>query len=84
MTVNLTNSDENTPLHVSAAWGNLEASKDFVESGALLKITNNYGHTALMPAPFHGKSVVVHQLREIDGNLNVGSETNTVVLLLAV
>ena len=63
MTVNLTNSIGNTPLHVSAACGNLEATKTFVEGGAGLNITNEYGKTPLMLAKEHGKFDVVHYLK---------------------
>jgi ankyrin repeat protein len=63
MTVNLTNSIEYTPLHVSAAFGNLEATKAFVERGSALNNTDIDGNTPLMVAEEHGKSEVVHYLK---------------------
>jgi len=46
--VNLTNTDEFTPLHISAQFGHLEATKFLFGSGAAINITNKDGNTPLM------------------------------------
>ena len=50
MSVNLTNRDECTPLHVSAQFGHLDATKVLVEGGAAVNYTNRYGYTPLTVA----------------------------------
>jgi ankyrin repeat protein len=50
MSVNLTNTDDPTPLHVSAGCGKLEATNVFVERRAALKNTTKHSVTPLMVA----------------------------------
>jgi ankyrin repeat protein len=40
MSVNVTNTEDSTPLHIAAQFGNLEATKTLVERGAAINITN--------------------------------------------
>jgi ankyrin repeat protein len=75
MTVNLTNSDEQTPLHVSAQCGNLEATKTLVECGAGLNNTNKYGRTPVMLAAYHGKLELVRYLTQIGADINIVTPT---------
>jgi len=50
MSVNLTDTDDSTPLHTSAQLGHLEATKILVEVVAALNYTNIGGNTSLMLA----------------------------------
>ena len=54
MSVDLTNAEDSTPLHVSASQSNLEATKALVERSASLTSTNTYGATALLMAVNNG------------------------------
>jgi ankyrin repeat protein len=56
MSVNLTKTDEFTPLHISAQFGHLEATKILVERGSALHYTNNDGKTPLMLTEHCGKN----------------------------
>jgi ankyrin repeat protein len=71
ISINLVSSDGNTPLHLSAACGNLEATKAFVEGGALLNINNKHGNTPLMLASRKRKSEIVRYLTEFGADINV-------------
>jgi ankyrin repeat protein len=51
MSVNLTDTNEFKPLHVSADFGHLETTKTLVETGAGINDTNKYGHAPLLVAP---------------------------------
>jgi ankyrin repeat protein len=42
LSVKLTDADDSTPLHVSAAFGLLETTKIMVEEGAAINKTNKY------------------------------------------
>ena len=56
MSVNLCNTNDFTPLHVSAEFGHLEATKALVERGANRYITNKYGDTPLSLATRKNRS----------------------------
>jgi ankyrin repeat protein len=47
MSVNLTNTNGSTPLHISAEFGHLEATKSLVERGASFVRVNKYVDTPL-------------------------------------
>jgi len=55
MSVKVKDTDESTPLHISAASGNLEAMNIFVERGAALSNVKKYGVTTLMAVAQIGK-----------------------------
>ena len=55
MSVKVKDIDESTPLHISAASGNLEAMSIFVERGAALSNVKKYGVTTLMAVAQIGK-----------------------------
>lgn len=55
MSVNLTNTDGSTPLHVSAQFGYLEAIKALIEKGAAINNTNRDVNTQLMLDAYNGK-----------------------------
>ena len=48
MSVDLTNTEDSTLLHLSAVTGNLEAMKAHVERGASLNNANKDGRTPLL------------------------------------
>ena len=48
MSVNLTDTDDSTPLHISAKFGHLEAKQILVEQNAAINNTNKYGVTPLI------------------------------------
>jgi len=50
MSVNLTNTDDYRPLHVSAQLGYLEATKNLVNRSASLNKVNKYGNAPLILA----------------------------------
>jgi ankyrin repeat protein len=54
MSVNMTNTNDTTPLQVSAEFGHLEVKKDSVERGAVTNSTNKYGNTPIMAAAYTG------------------------------
>jgi ankyrin repeat protein len=62
MSVNLTNTDSFTPLHVSAEFGHLKTSKALVEKGAVINITNKYSNSSLMAAAYSGKLEIFRYL----------------------
>jgi ankyrin repeat protein len=47
MSVDLKNSNNSTPLHLSAQDGNLDATKSLVQSGAAINSTNKFGTAPL-------------------------------------
>ena len=53
-----------TPLHLAANFGHLEAVRVLIASGAILEIPADDGHTALMDAAFEGHLDVVKTLVE--------------------
>jgi len=55
MSVNLTNTNNSTQLHVSAQSGNPKATKTLVERGGAINSTNKYEVTPLMVDAEHGK-----------------------------
>jgi len=55
MSVNLTDKNDYTPLHISAQFGHLEASKALLERGAAINYINIYGNTPLMEAACSSK-----------------------------
>ena len=65
MSVNLTNTHGSTPLHFSAEFGHLEATKALVERGASINNTKINGATALMVAAQSGNFDILRFLREI-------------------
>jgi ankyrin repeat protein len=65
MPVDLRNADDSTALHLSAAKGNLEATKALVERGAAMNNTNLFYVTPLMCAASNGKLDVVRYLTDI-------------------
>jgi len=71
MSVDLTNAEDSTPLHLSALNGNLEATKFLVGRGAALNKTNKSGYTPLMMAETYGKSEVYLCISEICADINI-------------
>jgi ankyrin repeat protein len=69
--VNLTNTNNSTPLHVSAQSGNSEATKTLVERGCAINSTNKYGVTPLMVDAEHGKLDIFCFLTEIGADNNI-------------
>ena len=65
MSVNLTDTDDSTPLHVYAEFGHLEATQILVEEDAAINNTNKYGFTPLMLGAYNGKLEIFHYLKEI-------------------
>ena len=55
MSVKVKDIDESTPLHISAASGNLEAMNVFVERGSAISNVKNYGITPVMAVVQIGK-----------------------------
>jgi ankyrin repeat protein len=71
MSVNVTNSNDVTPLHVSAKFGNLEATKDLVARGAAINYPNIDGNTPLMVAVCKGKLEIFRYLTERGADINI-------------
>jgi len=55
ISVNLTDTYDSTPLHISAEFGHLEAKQILVEQDAVINNTNKYGVTPLMLGAYNGK-----------------------------
>jgi len=55
MSVNLTNTWGCTPLHTSAKFGHLDATKTLVERGVAMNYTDKYGATPRMVAAKYEK-----------------------------
>jgi len=62
MCVNLTNTQDSTPLHFSAQFGYLEATKALLERGAAINSTDKNGDTPLMVAAFERKLQILRYL----------------------
>jgi len=60
MPVNLTDTDDSTPLHTSAQLGRLEATKILIKEGAASNYTNRCCNTALMLAAYCGELEIFH------------------------
>jgi ankyrin repeat protein len=56
MSVNLTDKDDTTPLHISAQFGHLYTTKALVEKGAAINYNNKYCVIPLMLAGYSGKT----------------------------
>jgi ankyrin repeat protein len=65
MSVNVTNSNDATPLHVSAEIGNLDATEPLVETGVAIINTNVDGDTPPIEGAYKGKSEIFRYLRVI-------------------
>jgi ankyrin repeat protein len=82
MSVDMTNADDYTPLHISAAKGNLEATKVLVERGADLNKANKYGNTPLIVAALTGKLEVCRYLTENGADINIRDVRALLTVLL--
>jgi len=71
MSVNLTDKNDYTPLHVSAQFGHLKTTKALVERGAAINYINIYGNTPLMEAIYSCKLEIFRYLTEIDADINI-------------
>jgi len=71
MSVNLTNTSNCKPLHVSAQSGNPEATKTLVERGGAINSTNKYGVTPLMVVAEHVKLEIFCYLTGIGADNNI-------------
>ena len=71
MSVNLTDKNDYTPLHASAQFGHLKATKTLVERGAAINYINIYGNTPLMEAAHSGKLEIFRYLTEIGADINI-------------
>jgi ankyrin repeat protein len=69
----LPDAEDDTPLHISAQHGNLEATKALVERGASLTNVNKNGNTPLILAAKYGKIEISRYLKEIGGNANTST-----------
>jgi ankyrin repeat protein len=58
------------PLHLSIQYGNLEATKNFVEKGADLNKANKNGDTPLRLAARNGKEEFILYFRELGFDIN--------------
>ena len=67
----MTNTDDCTPLHVSAPLGFLETTEILVEVGAAIKQTNRDGNTPLMAAALEGNLESFRCLTEIRADINI-------------
>jgi len=65
MSVDLTNANGSTPLHLSVLHGNLEATKTLVDRGAAINNVNKFGDTALRVASSNGNFEVFFYLRKL-------------------
>jgi ankyrin repeat protein len=55
MSVNLTDTDKFTPLHVCADFGHQEAAKRLVERGAAINYPDTNGNTPVLVASKNGR-----------------------------
>jgi len=67
----LTNTNDSTPLHSSAAFGHLKATKFLVERGAAINNTNKYGNPPLMLADCCGELEIFHYLADKNVHINI-------------
>jgi ankyrin repeat protein len=77
MSVSLTNTDEFTPMPISAQFGHLEATKSLVERGAALNCTNKYGNTPLMVAAYNDKLEICRYLKGMGADINIRGAHNS-------
>ena len=84
ISVNLTNKDEFTPLHVTAQFDHVEATKSLVEGGAAINSTNRDGITPLMVSTYSGKSEIIRYLTEIGADINIRDDNNNTAIHLVV
>ena len=71
MSVNVTNTDDNTPLHVATEFGHLEATKALVDRGASLNKVNIYGDTPLSLRTLKGQLEFCRFLTEKGAVINI-------------
>ena len=71
MCVNLTNTDDCTPLHISAQLGLLETTEILVEVDAAIKQPNRDSNTPLMAAALEGNLESFRCLTEIRADINI-------------
>jgi ankyrin repeat protein len=83
MCVDLSKADDFTPLHVSALYGNLEATKTFVESGAVLDKANEDCFAPMILAAFTCKLEILCYLTEIDNDMNIRDVSRNTALHFA-
>ena len=76
MSVNLTDKNGYTPLHVSAQFGHLEATKLLVKRGAAINNTNKYGNTPLIEAASSGKLEIFRYLTKKGADINIHDSNN--------
>jgi len=79
MSVDLTNAEDFTPLHLSTLTGNLEATKALCERGAPLNNADKDGENPLHLAARCGKIEVFRYLIEIGADINIPDNSNTVL-----
>jgi ankyrin repeat protein len=83
MSVNLTNTNGFTSLHVSAEFGHLETTKTLVEGGAAINNTNKYSHAPLLVVAYNRKSQLFRFLTGIGADIIILDEENNTVLHIA-
>jgi len=80
MFVELTNTTDSTPLHFSAYYGSLEATKALVKRGTPLNNANKDDATPLLLGARYGKIEVFRYLTEIGADINIpDAEKNTLL-----
>ena len=67
--VNLTNTEEFSPLRISVQFVHLEATKFLVERSAAINNTNKYGNTPLMLAACNDILEIFHYFTEIGADI---------------
>ena len=80
----MSNSDDLTPLHISGGYGNVEATKAFVERTAGLDSTNKDDFTPLYSAAVNGKIDVFRYLTEIGFIINICDVQVTLLFYLLI
>jgi ankyrin repeat protein len=83
MSVSLTNTDDHTPLHISAECGHLDAAKALAERGAAINNTNKYGHTPLIMVALNRKLESFRYLKEIGADINILNAKNDTAVQFA-
>jgi ankyrin repeat protein len=73
MSVNLTNTNGSTPLHVSAEFGHFEATKSLVERGDSFIKVNKHGVTPLNLAIRNGQLDFCRFLPEIGDDITMSN-----------
>ena len=82
MSVDLTNAEVSTPLHLSVLYGNLETTKTLVERDASLTNFDMCGMTPLLLAAKKGKLEVFYYLTEIGADINILDAMEFIKILL--